>query len=78
MPTLGLLDNMVYDVIPQVAGATGNATVNASVYDVQCMSIPTMQILEPPSADGDSELNLVVTGTDTMDYQALLKMPCTT
>ncbi|GJE98968.1 hypothetical protein PsYK624_152060 [Phanerochaete sordida] len=39
---VGLLDNlnMVYDVIPPVAGAIGNATVNASIYHVQCSALP--------------------------------------
>ncbi|GJE84279.1 hypothetical protein PsYK624_003550 [Phanerochaete sordida] len=32
----GLQENMIYDVIPQVASAVGNATVNASVYTVEC------------------------------------------
>lgn len=40
IPTVGLLDNMVYDIIPQVPGAIGNVTVNASVYEVQCVAIP--------------------------------------
>ena len=35
--TPGLIDNLVYDVIPLVPSATGNVTVNASLYDVQCM-----------------------------------------
>ncbi|GJE99693.1 hypothetical protein PsYK624_159640 [Phanerochaete sordida] len=39
---VGLLDNMVYDVIPPVAGAIGNATVNASIYHVQCSALPDL------------------------------------
>lgn len=39
VPTLGLLDNMVYDVIPTVPSAVGNTTVNASVYEVNCAAL---------------------------------------
>ncbi|GJE84277.1 hypothetical protein PsYK624_003530 [Phanerochaete sordida] len=39
-PTLGLQDNMVYDVIPAVASAVGTARVNASVYGVACAAPP--------------------------------------
>ncbi|GJE98952.1 hypothetical protein PsYK624_151900 [Phanerochaete sordida] len=39
---IGLLDNMVYDIVPQVPGAFGHATVNASIYDVQCMALPNI------------------------------------
>ncbi|EKM54969.1 uncharacterized protein PHACADRAFT_208510 [Phanerochaete carnosa HHB-10118-sp] len=43
IPTVGLLDNMVYDIVPQVPSATGNAKVNASMYEVQCMALPNVQ-----------------------------------
>ncbi|EKM52091.1 uncharacterized protein PHACADRAFT_187439, partial [Phanerochaete carnosa HHB-10118-sp] len=41
VPTLGLQDNMVYDVIPQVSFASGSAMVNASVYSVDCAALPS-------------------------------------
>lgn len=37
---MGLLDNMVYDVIPTVTSAIGNTTVNATVFDIECTAIP--------------------------------------
>ena len=39
-PSLGLQDNMVYDVIPQVASAEGTTVVNASVFGVACAAHP--------------------------------------
>lgn len=40
--TPGLLDNVVYDVIPLVPGAVGNVTVNASIWNVECSDVPEM------------------------------------
>ncbi|GJE88180.1 hypothetical protein PsYK624_042630 [Phanerochaete sordida] len=37
---IGLLENMVYDIIPEVPNAVGNTTVGASLYDVDCMTLP--------------------------------------
>ena len=39
-PTLGLLDNFVYDIIPTVPSGVGTTTVNASVYDIECTTVP--------------------------------------
>ncbi|GJE98956.1 hypothetical protein PsYK624_151940 [Phanerochaete sordida] len=39
---VGLLDNIVYDILPQTPGALGNASVNASIYEVQCMALPNI------------------------------------
>ena len=49
MPTLGLQENMIYDIIPSIPSAIGKATVNASVYDVDCAALPTVG---PPDAFG--------------------------
>lgn len=38
--TIGLADNMVYDIIPTVPAATGRTTVNASVFEVECAALP--------------------------------------
>lgn len=43
LPTTGLIDNVVYDVIPQVPNASGNTTANATVFDVQCYAMPEAQ-----------------------------------
>ncbi|GJE99694.1 hypothetical protein PsYK624_159650 [Phanerochaete sordida] len=69
---IGLLDSMVYDVVPQVPGASGNATVNAAVYDVQCMALPNVVIYGMPSAGTTPEsfFNLDATGA-----VAVLKLP---
>ena len=36
IPTPGLLDNMIYDVLPRTPNALGSTTVNASTYEVEC------------------------------------------
>lgn len=38
--TIGLAENMVYDIIPIIPAAVGNTTVNASVFDVECAALP--------------------------------------
>ena len=38
--TIGLADNVLYDVIPSVTSATGFTVVNASVYNVDCAAVP--------------------------------------
>ncbi|KIP03458.1 hypothetical protein PHLGIDRAFT_15856 [Phlebiopsis gigantea 11061_1 CR5-6] len=40
-PTLGLSDNMVYDIIPTIPNAVGSTLVNASVYNVTCGRFPS-------------------------------------
>lgn len=40
-PTLGLLDNMVYDAIPMVTSAIGNTTINATIFNVDCAAVPS-------------------------------------
>ena len=52
MIKLGLVDNMVYDVIPAVPLASGTTEVNASIFDVQCESISPFT------------LNVVTSGAD--------------
>ncbi|GJE88181.1 hypothetical protein PsYK624_042640 [Phanerochaete sordida] len=37
---VGVLENMVYDIVPEVPNSVGNTTVNASIYDVDCMALP--------------------------------------
>lgn len=37
---LGLQDNMVYDVLPITPLATGNASVNATIFSVDCGLVP--------------------------------------
>lgn len=34
---------MIYDTTPEVFSSIGNTTVNASVYDVDCASVPQAQ-----------------------------------
>ena len=41
-PPIGLTDNMIYDIIPVVQGAVGNATVNATIFEVQCQALPNV------------------------------------
>ncbi|GJE91632.1 hypothetical protein PsYK624_077820 [Phanerochaete sordida] len=49
VPTLGLQENMIYDIIPTIPSAYGSTAVNASVYDVDCTALPTVG---PPDAFG--------------------------
>ncbi|KAJ7242139.1 hypothetical protein B0H12DRAFT_1236803 [Mycena haematopus] len=57
VPTIGLLENMVYDVIPSVPAATGNATVNAVLYDVQCMALQDVLWATSSGLDEESDLD---------------------
>lgn len=66
---------MVYDIIPQVSGATGSAPVNASVYEVQCMAIPDVL----PLGNFDSFNTGVAVAffeSASVNLQAELLMPC--
>ena len=62
-PQLGLLDNMVYDIIPSVESTVGNTTVNASIFSIDCMAIPEAKLLE--SFNGTTEQQ---TTTDVLQY----------
>ena len=46
-PPVGLVDNMIYDIIPSVSGAVGNATVNATIFEVQCQALPNVTLAAP-------------------------------
>jgi hypothetical protein len=41
-PPVGLVDNMIYDIIPIVQGAVGNAIVNATIFEVRCQALPNV------------------------------------
>ena len=75
IPKVGLVDNMVYDIIPQIPGAFGNVTVNASVYEVQCMALPNITnegvLLGIPSPNPTNSFRIDETGA-----VAVLKLPC--
>ncbi|KIP03450.1 hypothetical protein PHLGIDRAFT_238213 [Phlebiopsis gigantea 11061_1 CR5-6] len=60
-PTLGLLDNMVYDIIPSVASAVGTTAVNASIYSVECMAIPTAK-------QSEAFIGFMQSGTNVTQY----------
>lgn len=70
VPMLGLQDNMVYDVIPQVAYANGTTAVNASVYDVDCAAFPT-----PPGSFNSTGVQSVgfLPETPTLEIEAYLQ-----
>lgn len=42
-PSIGLFDNMVYDIIPVVPNAIGDVTVNGTLIGVDCSAVPTAQ-----------------------------------
>ena len=40
-PTIGLADSVVYDILPiLLPTATGNVSVNATAFDVDCAALP--------------------------------------
>lgn len=39
-PTLGLSDNMIYDIIPIIPTAQGHTVVNATVFTADCGTLP--------------------------------------
>ena len=68
---------MVYDIIPSVPSAVGNVTVNASIYDVDCLAVPPANLTHISghnfSTDPSGyqyELDLAEVGT------YLLQVPC--
>lgn len=52
--TIGLAENMVYDIIPVVPAAVGNTTVNASVFEVQCAALPYANQTSQPTLNTTS------------------------
>ena len=40
--TLGLVDNIVYDVIPAIATAVGETLVNATIFEGQCEALSVL------------------------------------
>ena len=45
-PTLGLRDNIVYDIIPITPNAAGATIVNASIYNVTCAAAQVARPIE--------------------------------
>ncbi|EKM54941.1 uncharacterized protein PHACADRAFT_142728 [Phanerochaete carnosa HHB-10118-sp] len=71
---VALLDNMVYDIIPQIPSATGNTMVNASVYNVQCMVLLNIQ---PDNMIEDTSIPTVYYVMDGPDSAEIgLKLLC--
>lgn len=59
--TIGLIENMVYDIIPSVPSAIGNTTVNASTYEVDCAAVPqARQISESLSNGSPADPNAIM------------------
>ena len=42
-PTVGVMDNVLYDIIPLVPNGIGPVEVNATTFEVDCGSLPTAQ-----------------------------------
>lgn len=82
LPTLGLLDNMVYDVIPSVPSAQGEVMVNASIYDVQCSALPGAQQSPPFTLKAGSGFNdpsivdILTYVVDSAGTQVTINPPC--
>lgn len=73
VPTLGLMDNMVYDLVPPVQQAVGNVTVNASIYNVQCYALPDASPVPPTAV---SAAHTVLFHVDDIGTQAGFRPPC--
>lgn len=75
IPTPGLLDNMVYDLIPALPTARGAAFVNASLYDVDCGYLAVKQ------ADPIGAAQRIIIDNSTPDTKSLVmpsfELPCT-
>lgn len=73
-PTLGLVDSMVYDVIPGIPSAIGNVSVNASIYEVQCSALPSAYLL--PYAFPDDPSILKFSFDEHTTAEATISVPC--
>ncbi|EKM52147.1 uncharacterized protein PHACADRAFT_151151 [Phanerochaete carnosa HHB-10118-sp] len=73
VPMLGLQDNMVYDIIPSVPSANGTATVNASVYNVDCAALPhadsTIQAFDGLARPGQPNMTWLIFNIDNSNGQ---------
>ena len=78
MPTVGLVENMVYDIIPVVPQATGNTTVNASLYNVECAAVPNARYVSGAQVDPGEPTSVLFFTIDGSDnYEAIFDLPCT-
>lgn len=77
-PTMGLADNMVYDVIPAIPSAVGLTAVNASVYEVDCAALPNaaQQFNNTVLGSGNTRELLFAIAPDD-DSLFNLPLPCT-
>lgn len=75
IPTPGLIDNMVYDVIPLIPAAMGNATVNASIYEVDC-GYPQSTQVDPTDLDLGLTFNTPL-NTPNDSLITSFELPCT-
>lgn len=50
-PTLGLAENVVYDVLAAVPLGVGNTTLSAFAYEVDCSSLPQAAVVPGGGAD---------------------------
>lgn len=74
MATPGLVDNMVYDMIPTVPSASGITTVNASLYEVDCRAIPHASVRFGPLGPSENTMSFDFGGGDNHSFS--LALPC--
>ena len=43
LSTVGVYQNMVYDIIPSVEGSSGSVIVNATTFSIDCAALPDAQ-----------------------------------
>ena len=77
---LGLDNNMVYDIIPEVSSVVGTTVVNASVYTVDCMALHKarqvdMISIPTPSRPDQTTPQYVFELEESI--QAAMTLPCT-
>lgn len=74
IPTLGLADNVVYDVIAAVPFGFGNTSVSAFAYEVDCNALPHAAVVP---GGGSDHTALVFNLNDELNTQVNVTMPRT-
>lgn len=75
--TVGLSENMVYDIIPTIPAAVGTTTVNASVFDVECTALPyASQATQETLESAGINVMLSIFNVDQSGPQATFPLAC--
>lgn len=78
IPSIGLANNTVYDIIQIIPSTFGNTTVNSSIYDVHCVAAPQarqFRTIQDGEATAPAFLMQFALDEDVMTV-AELRLPC--